>query len=68
MYIIYLKLRQRCYMNSIVLDAPAKVNLSLDVLGKRPDGYHDVRMIMQAIELHDTIYLEEADDGGICVT
>ncbi len=31
--------------------APAKLNLTLDVLGKRPDGYHDLRMVMQSITL-----------------
>ncbi len=40
-------------MNKIELLAPAKINLSLDVLGKRPDGYHDVKMIMQSISLAD---------------
>jgi len=47
-------------MNSLELKARAKINLSLDVLGKRPDGYHLVRMIMQTIELHDKIALEIA--------
>ena len=36
-------------MDSIRLKARAKINLSLDVLGKREDGYHDVRMVMQTI-------------------
>jgi 4-diphosphocytidyl-2-C-methyl-D-erythritol kinase len=36
--------------------ARAKINLTLEVLGKRPDGYHEVEMVMQSIELHD--YLE----------
>ena len=35
--------------------AHAKLNLTLDVLGKRPDGYHDLRMIMQSVELADTL-------------
>ena len=42
-------------MNSIRLKAYAKINLGLDVLGNRPNGYHDVRMIMQSIGLHDKI-------------
>ena len=35
--------------------ARAKINLTLDVLGKRPDGYHEVEMVMQSIELHDRL-------------
>ena len=38
--------------------ACAKLNLTLDVLGKRPDGYHDLRMIMQSVELADVLNLE----------
>ncbi|MCX7922761.1 MAG: 4-(cytidine 5'-diphospho)-2-C-methyl-D-erythritol kinase [Clostridia bacterium] len=45
------------------LEARAKINLSLDVTGKRSDGYHEVRMIMQTIELHDTVCLEIIDSG-----
>lgn len=45
-------------MASIELNAHAKINLSLDVLRKREDGYHELRMIMQSIELHDTVILE----------
>ena len=41
------------------LTAPAKVNLALDILGTRPDGYHDMRMVMQTISLCDTVYVEE---------
>lgn len=43
--------------------APAKVNLALDVLGRRPDGYHEMRMVMQAVSLCDTVALEEAGEG-----
>ena len=35
--------------------APAKLNLTLDVLGKREDGYHDMRMIMQSVSLADAV-------------
>lgn len=48
-------------MASIELKARAKINLSLDIVAKRPDGYHDVKMIMQTIELHDKVFLEETD-------
>ena len=39
----------------LVLEAPAKVNLSLEVLGKRGDGYHSIRSILAPISLHDTV-------------
>ena len=39
--------------------APAKINLALDILGVRPDGYHDMRMVMQTVSLCDTVTLEE---------
>lgn len=40
------------------LNAHAKINLTLDVLSRRPDGYHEVEMIMQSIALHDTLEME----------
>ena len=43
--------------------AYAKVNLALDILGKRPDGYHDMRMIMQTVSLHDTVSVESGESG-----
>ena len=42
--------------------AYAKINLTLEVLGRRNDGYHDVATIMQTIDLHDTVRLTPADD------
>lgn len=48
-------------------NAYAKINLSLDVVRRRDDGYHDVNMIMQSLELHDTVHAE-LTDGGIEVT
>ncbi len=41
----------------------AKINLTLDVLGKRPDGYHDVEMIMQTVSLYDMIIVDKCDEG-----
>ena len=41
------------------LTAPAKVNLALDILDTRPDGYHDMKMVMQTISLCDTVSVEE---------
>ena len=45
-------------MAVLEVKAYAKLNLSLDVLGKRPDGYHDMRMVMQTVGLTDTLRLE----------
>lgn len=50
-------------MHSFEAKAQAKINLSLDVTGKRTDGYHSVRMIMQSIELHDNVLIEVTDSG-----
>lgn len=48
--------------------AYAKVNLALDILGTRPDGYHDMRMIMQSISLCDTVTVEAAERGfSLCM-
>ena len=49
----------------LTMKAYAKINLALDVLYKRPDGYHEVEMIMQSISLADTVCLEECDQGII---
>ena len=47
------------------LKAYGKINLALDVLGKRDNGYHDVRMIMQTVGLHDRIELYRTKEPGI---
>ena len=44
-------------------DAPAKVNLALDILGRRGDGYHEMRMVMQTVSLCDTVTVEETAEG-----
>jgi 4-diphosphocytidyl-2-C-methyl-D-erythritol kinase len=46
----------------LVLKAAAKVNLTLEVLGKRADGYHQISTVMQAVDLSDRITLDDADD------
>jgi len=51
----------------LVLHAPAKINLSLDVLGCRDDGYHYVEMVMQTIDFCDKITIEQAGSGCIHV-
>ncbi len=52
----------------IRLKAMAKINLGLDVLRKRPDGYHDVKMIMQSVDLYDDLELEKTEEPGIVLT
>ena len=50
-------------MDDILLQARAKINLYLDVINKRPDGYHNVKMIMQQIGLYDEVYIKKEDKG-----
>ncbi|AVX19261.1 MULTISPECIES: 4-(cytidine 5'-diphospho)-2-C-methyl-D-erythritol kinase [Carboxydocella] len=49
----------------ITLLAPAKINLTLEIKGRRPDGYHEVAMVMQSLELADTITCRLRSDGKI---
>jgi len=51
-------------MNGITINAYAKINLSIDVLGKRPDGYHEVLLVMQQIDLFDTVRVSWQEDSG----
>ena len=51
----------------LTLKAPAKINLGLDVLGRRDNGYHDVRMVMQSIGLYDDVTIEKVEEPGICL-
>ncbi len=55
-------------MREMKLKARAKINLGLDVVRKREDGYHEVRMIMQMINLYDKITLRQTSEPGIRVT
>jgi 4-diphosphocytidyl-2-C-methyl-D-erythritol kinase len=50
-------------MSRIEVKAHAKINLNLKVLGKRPDGYHDLETVVQTVTLHDTVTLQVAEDG-----
>lgn len=51
----------------IIKDAHAKINLGLDVLRKREDGYHEVKMIMQMIGLYDTLTFESIETNEILI-
>jgi 4-diphosphocytidyl-2-C-methyl-D-erythritol kinase len=46
---------------ALIFPAYAKLNLTLDVIGRRPNGYHDIDSVMQTISLHDLICLERTD-------
>ena len=52
-------------MNSVRVPAYAKVNLRLEILGRRADSYHELRTIFQTITLHDTLFLEITRKPGI---
>ncbi|PKM54691.1 MAG: 4-(cytidine 5'-diphospho)-2-C-methyl-D-erythritol kinase [Firmicutes bacterium HGW-Firmicutes-5] len=52
-------------MKEVKRKARAKINLALDVIGKRENGYHDVRMVMQTIELHDKVRLKKIKSDKI---
>lgn len=51
----------------VALQAPAKINWTLEVLGKRSDGYHEIRSLKQTIDVNDTLALERAEELKITV-
>ena len=55
-------------MDNISLKALAKINLGLDVVRRREDGYHEVRMIMQTIHLYDKLEITKTKEPGIVIT
>ncbi len=55
-------------MDSIWINAPAKINIGLDVIRRREDGYHEVKMIMQSIRLFDRLTLTKTKEPGIKLT
>ena len=52
-------------MRSLTLTAPAKINLLLHIAGDRPDGFHELVMVMQSIDLADTVTVKERQEPGI---
>ena len=48
-----------------VIKAHGKINLALDIIGRRPDGYHEVSMIMQSVSLADELVFEKTDEAGL---
>ncbi|MBM6739668.1 4-(cytidine 5'-diphospho)-2-C-methyl-D-erythritol kinase [Enterococcus gallinarum] len=51
----------------IIEKAPAKINLGLDVLGKRADGYHELEMVMSSVDLADRLIMEELEEDKIII-
>lgn len=54
-------------MEQVQVRAHAKINLAIDVVGKRTDGYHDLKMIMQSLALHDTLTLTKRQEAGVTI-
>ena len=52
-------------MNTVTLPAYAKLNLTLDILGKRADGYHELATVMQSVTLHDDVTVTLTECSGI---
>lgn len=55
-------------MEKVVTKAYAKINLGLDVIRRRPDGYHDVKMIMQTVDLYDVLSISKKEDETITIS
>jgi len=55
-------------MRTLRLESPAKVNLRLEIVRKREDGYHEIRTLFQKISLHDTIHFSLKQGDGISIT
>ena len=55
-------------MDTIVVKAQGKINLSLDVLGRRDDGYHNIRSVMQSIALYDRLKIRKTNSDIKLIT
>ncbi len=55
-------------METLHLESPAKVNLRLEILKKREDGYHELRTVLQKINLHDLLHFSLKKEKGISIT
>lgn len=49
--------------NTLILQAPAKINLSLDITGRRTDGYHTLRSVFQTVSVYDTLHITRTDSS-----
>ena len=54
-------------MAELLVSAPAKINLHLEVLGLRPDGFHELAMVMQTLDLEDQLSFRPTADGAITI-
>ncbi len=54
--------------SEIIVRAYAKINLTLDITGKRPDGYHDLSSIMQSVSIADIVTLRQTDTGAVTLS
>ena len=55
-------------MNELTLQAYGKINLGLDIVGKAENGYHLLKMVMQSVNLSDTITIKKIEDGTSSIT
>lgn len=55
-------------MKSLTISAPAKINLALDIVGTREDGYHLLETVFQSVSIYDKLTLTLTEDGGIALT
>lgn len=55
-------------MDKVVTKAYAKINLGLDVIRRRPDGYHDVKMVMQTVDLYDVLSVSKKEEDTITIS
>src|SRR6516162_4059790 len=53
------------FADDVVVWAPAKVNLHMELLGKRPDGYHELETLMVAVNLRDTLVFRDDPSGAL---
>lgn len=59
--------KESLMVKPLVVGAPCKVNLSLDITGVRADGYHQLRSVMQTVDLYDYLLISESDYRGIFI-
>jgi len=68
LYTKYIFVQTGCYMEKCVKKAYAKINLGLDVIDRLPNGYHEVKMVMQTVGIYDVLTLEKIPEGIIVTT